>query len=497
MSQETLSPAQTTTQVEAAPLSLLDEAVQATRQTERSEAEKLLNTFTQEALKGTLTWDRNLTKTVDAAIEKIDALIGVQITEILHQADFQTLEGSWRGLHYLVKNTLASNDLRIRVLNVSKSLLARNLEKASDFDQNELFKKIYEEEYGTPGGAPFGALIGDYEINNVPPDIDFLRNVSSVAAAAFCPFISSAGPGLLGLESWEELAKPTDLEKVFSSSEYARWRGYRDTEDARFVTLVLPRTLARLPYGKNSVPVEAFAYEELPLDASGKAKKVPHHHYTWMNAAYVMGARLTNAFAEYGWCTAIRGTEGGGKVTGLHTHTFISDDGDLDMKCPTEIGITDRREAELSKQGFLPLCHYKNTDYAVFFGAQTTQSPRQFDDADATANAEVSARLPYLMATSRIAHFLKVMARDKIGSFMELKDLEKWMNDWILNYVNSNPESGQLLKARFPLAEAKIQVKEIPGKPGAYNAIAWLRPWLQLEELTTTLKLVARIPEMG
>lgn len=478
-------------------LSILDQAVLATRQTDPTDAKSLLKTFTEQALEGTVTWDRNLGKSIDAAISRLDKLLSEQVTAILHNAELQKLEGSWRGLHYLVKNTLSTTQMGIRVLNASKKVLVRDLDKASEFDQSQLFKKLYEDEYGTPGGSPYGALIGDYEINNVAPDIGFLRNISQVAAASFCPFITSAGPGMLGLDSWEELAKPTDLGKVFSSSEYASWNGFRDSEDSRFVTLTLPRTLARMPYGKNGTPIEAFDYEELPLDAKGKAKKTAHNNYTWMSTAYVTGTRLTNAFAEFGWCTAIRGAEGGGKVTGLHTHNFISDDGDIDMQCPTEIGITDRREAELSKQGFLPLCHYKNTDYAVFFGAQTAQRPQQYDDVDATANAEVSARLPYLMATSRIAHYLKVMARDKIGSFMELSDVENWLNNWILNYVNANPDSGQQLKARYPLADAKIKVQEVPGKPGSYHAIAWLRPWLQLEELSSSLRLVAKIPEMG
>jgi len=475
--------------------SLLDQIVMSTRQTERSEVEKLMRTFTSQALEESMVWDRNLSKTIDSTIANIDMLISKQVTAILHDNEFQTLEGSWRGLNYLVKNSLLNNELRIRVLNAGKKVLVKDLEKASEFDQSQLFKKMYEEEYGTPGGAPYGALIGDYQIENNTVDINFLRNISSVAAAAFCPFITAAGPGMMGLESWEDLAKPTDLEKVFSSSEYARWKGFRDTEDSRFVSLVLPRSLARMPYGDSGVPIEAFNYQELELDSSGKAKKTNHTDYCWMNAAYVMGTKLTNAFSEFGWCTAIRGAEGGGKVTNLNTHNFVSDDGDIDMKCPTEIGITDRREAELSKQGFLPLCHYKNTDYAVFFGGQTTQTPKQYEDPDATANAEISARLPYLMATSRIAHYLKVMARDKIGSFMEIKDLEKWLNDWVMTYVNSNAESGQQLKSKFPLADAKVEVKEIPGKPGAYHAVAWLRPWLQLEELTASLRLVARIPE--
>ncbi len=485
------------TQTEAQEQGLLDQVIAVTKKTEPAQTQQLLKTLVEEAMSGTLVFDSNLTHTVDHAIAKIDQLISGQLNAILHHARLQTLEGSWRGLHYLVKNTLCSSSLQIKVFNASKKLLARNLAKAVEFDQSDVFKKVYEEEYGTAGGSPYSALIGDYEVDNSASDIDFLQNISGVAAAAFCPFIAAAAPGMLGLDSWAELSKPKDLAKVFASSEYARWRGYRDTEDARFVSLVLPKTLARIPYGKGGTPIEAFDYEELPIDSTGKYKKADASQFCWMNTAYVMGARLTEAYATYGWCTAIRGAENGGKVTGLPCHTFISDDGDLDMQCPTEIGITDRREAELGKQGFLPLSHYKNTDYAVFFGAQTTQLPQQYDQPDATANAEISARLPYLMATSRIAHYLKVMARDKVGAFMSRMDVEKWLNDWISNYVNSNEESGQLLKSRFPLAEAKVQVKEVVGKPGSYHAIAWLRPWMQMEELTTALRLVAKIPEIG
>jgi type VI secretion system protein ImpC len=317
------------------------------------------------------------------------------------------------------------------------------------------------------------------------------------AAAAFCPFIAAAAPKLFGFDCWTELSKPRDIEKIFDTVEYAKWKSYRESEDARFVTLVMPRVLSRLPFGASTAAIEEFEFEEAPLDASGKHKPVPNEHYTWMNAAYVLGVRLTDAFARHAFCVAIRGAEGGGKVEGLPAHVFVSDDGDIDLACPTEIGITDRREAELSKQGFLPLCHYKNTDYAVFFGAQSTQKPKKYDRPAATANAAISARLPYLMATSRFAHYLKVMARDKIGSFMEASDCANWLNRWILNYVNGNASSGPELKAKYPLAEAKIEVKEIPGQPGAYHAVAWLRPWLQLEELTASMRMVARIPKMG
>ncbi len=320
--------------------------------------------------------------------------------------------------------------------------------------------------------------------------------MSNVAAAAFAPFVSAASPKLFGFDDYTELSKPRDLEKIFDTIEYAKWRSYRDSDDSRFVTLTMPRTLARLPYGAATKPVEEFDYEEAPLE-NGVAKPMGHSEYSWMNSSYVLGARLTAAFSQYGWCTAIRGAEGGGKVDNLPSHVFTSDDGDADQKCPTEIGITDRREAELSKLGFLPLCHYKNTDYAVFFGAQTTQKPKKYDRPEATANAAISARLPYIMASSRFAHYLKIMGRDKVGSFMEASDCEDWLNRWILNYVNGNAAAGQDMKARYPLAEAKIQVKEIPGKPGSYNAVAHLRPWLQMEELTTSLRMVARIPQMG
>jgi type VI secretion system protein ImpC len=485
------------TVAEAREGSLLDQVISATKQTERSRAEDLMRTLTEEALKGTVTWSKNVTQTLKQGIQAIDDAMSKQLAKIMHHPEFQKLEGSWRGLHHLVMNSETSAQLKIKVFNVSKRDLFKDVDKAVEFDQSQIFKKLYETEFGSPGGEPYGALIGDYEFTSHPEDIELLSKMSNVAAAAFCPFISAASPNLFGFDGWTDLSKPRDLEKIFETVEYAKWKSFRDSEDSRFVTLAMPRVLSRLPYGSQTKPIDEFNYEEVELDARGKAKPVPHEHYTWMNAAYVLGTRLTDAFAKYGFCVAIRGAEGGGKVEGLPAHTFISDDGDPDLKCPTEIGITDRREAELSKLGFLPLCHYKNTDYAVFFGAQTAQKPKKYDRPEATANAAISARLPYLMATSRFAHFLKVIARDKIGSFMEASDCEEWLNRWINNYVNGNPKSGAETKAKYPLAEAKVQVKEIPGKPGSYNAVAWLRPWLQLEELTTSLRMVARIPQLG
>jgi type VI secretion system protein ImpC len=486
-----------TTTTTTQPVSLLDEVISATKQTERSRAEDLIRTLTEEALKGTVTWSKNVTQTIKAGIQALDAALSKQLAAIMHHPDLQKMEGTWRGLHYLVMNSETSAQLKLRMFNISKRELFKDVDKAVEFDQSQIFKKLYENEFGSPGGEPYGALIGDYEFTNHPDDVELLSKMSNVAAAAFCPFISAASPKLFGFDGWCELSKPRDLEKIFETIEYTKWKSFRDSEDSRFVTLVMPRVLSRLPYGVATKPIEEFDFEEVELDGQGKALPVPHDHYAWMNAAYVHGTKLTDAFAKYGWCTAIRGAEGGGKVEGLPAHIFTSDDGDPDLKCPTELGITDRREAELSKLGFLPLCHYKNTDYAVFFGGQTTQKPKKYDRPEATANAAISARLPYIMATSRIAHYLKVTARDKIGSFMEATDCEAWLNRWIKNYVNSNPNASQDMKAKYPLAEAKVQVKEIPGKPGSYNAVAWLRPWLQFEELTTSLRMVARIPQLG
>ena len=476
--------------VETQEVNLLDRVLTATKQTERSRAEDLMKTLVDQSLAGTLTFDKNVTKTINATIKAIDEKLSAQLGAVMHHPDFQKLEGTWRGLNYLVMNSETSAMLKLKVLNVPKRELFNDVDKAVEFDQSQIFKKLYENEFGTPGGEPYGALIGDYEFTNHPEDIDLLGKISNVAAAAFCPFISAAAPQLFGFESWTELSKPRDLEKIFMSIEYTKWKSFRESEDSRFVSLVMPRTLARMPYGADTKPIEEFGYEE--VDAS---KPVPHENFTWMNAAYVMGTKMTDAFAKYGFCTAIRGAEGGGKVEGLPAFIFTSDDGDKDLKCPTELGITDRREAELSKLGFLPLCHYKNTDYAVFFGGQTAQKAKKYDRPEATANAAISARLPYIMATSRFAHYLKVMARDWIGSFKEASDVESDLNRWIKNYVNSNTSGGQEIRAKFPLRDAKVVVQEIPGQPGSYHAIAWMRPWLQFEELTTSMRMVASIPK--
>jgi type VI secretion system protein ImpC len=480
--------------------SILDQAISLTPKTERSYAQDMLQNLAEWALNGTVSWDKNVTRSITEGMDKIDQMISKQLSAIMHAPAFQKLEGSWRGLSYLVFNSNTNTMLKLKVLNLPKKELLKDVESAVEFDQSQIFKKVYSSEFDQAGGEPYGAMIGDYEITNHPDDMTLLTKMSEVAAAGFCPFIAAGSPELFGFDSWTELAKPRDLAKIFDTVEHVKWQSFRKSEDSRFVTLALPRVLARLPYGAQTRPIEEFKFEEFEENRYSKPQPAAHDHFTWMNAAYIMGARLTDAFDQHGFCVAIRGAEGGGAVRGLPSYIFTSDDGDPDLKCPTEIAITDRREKELSDLGFLPLCHYKNTDYAVFFGAQTTQKPKKYqgpDGADATANAAISARLPYIMATSRFAHYLKVMARDWIGAFMEVNECEEKLNAWILNYVDGSAKPSQETKAKRPLRDAKVVVKDDPSKPGVYNAICFLRPWLQLEELNASLRMVARIPQLG
>jgi type VI secretion system protein ImpC len=474
--------------------SLLEQAVAATRNTERNRAEQLLQTLTKEAMAGTVTWNKNLTATINDAIAKIDEQVSKQLTQVLHGEELQKLEGSWRGMHYLVRNTDISSVQKIKLFNASKEDIQKDFNKILEPEQSALFDKIYESEFGTPGGEPYGVLIGDYAFGNTSKDIDFMTKMSGIAATAFTPFIAAAAPSAVGIDTWEDLSKPKDLEKIARSYEFSQWNNFRDSEDSRFVTLTMPRTLSRLPFNDKTNPADGFSFNEVEFDRKGHAKKMGHDQFTWMNAAYVMGAKITQSFSETGWCTKIRGAEGGGKVTGLPTFGFTTDDGDTDLKCPTEIAITDRREKELSNLGFMPLSHYKKTDYAVFFGAQTAQRPKVFEDDAATENAAIAAKLPYMMVTSRIAHHVKIMGRDKIGSMASTADIEGSLNKWISKYIDTNKDAGASIRYSYPLAEAKVSVEEIPGKVGAYHAVVWMKPWLPLEELSTSLRLVANIP---
>ncbi|WKB52782.1 type VI secretion system contractile sheath large subunit [Eleftheria terrae] len=472
--------------------SLLDQIVGQSKvarsATEHERAKDIIGELVKEVLQGTVVVSENLSATLDARVAELDALISKQLSAVMHAQPFQKLESSWRGLHYLCKQTSTNSMMKIKVLNATKKDLVKDFNTAIDFDQSALFKKVYEEEFGTFGGSPFGALIGDYDISRQPEDIYFVEQMSHVAAAAHAPFISAASPELFGLDSYTELGKPRDLSKVFDTVEYAKWKSFRESEDSRYVGLTLPRFLGRLPYNpKDGTTVEGFNFVE---DVDGS----DHSSYLWVNTAYAMGARLTAAFENYGWCAAIRGVEGGGLVEDLPTHTFKTDDGEVALKCPTEISITDRREKELSDLGFIPLVHCKNTDYAAFFGAQSTQKPKKYDLDSANANAALSAQLQYMFAVCRIAHYMKAMMRDKIGSFASAANVEEFLNRWISQYVTSDDSASQATKAQHPLRDASVQVSEVPGRPGVYRAVSFVRPHFQLDELSVSLRLVAELP---
>ena len=450
-----------------------------------------VRTLAEQALSETTLVSDDSVTTIEAIIAEIDKKLSEQINMIMHHEDFKALEGSWRGLHHLVNNTETDETLKIRVLNLSKKDLAKTIKKykGTAWDQSPLFKKLYEEEYGSPGGEPYGCLVGDYYFDHSPPDVEILNGVAQISAASHSPFISAAAPTLMNMDSWQELSNPRDLTKIFQTADYAPWRSLRDSDDSRYVALTMPRFLGRLPYGAKTNPCEEFDFEE---DTSGG----DHSKYLWVNASYAMGANINRSFKEFGWCARIRGVESGGMVEGLPCHTFPTDDGGVDMKCPTEIGITDRREAELAKNGLMPLSHWKNEDYACFIGAQSLQKPTEYDDPDASANAKLAARLPYLFATCRFAHFLKCIVRDKIGSFKERNDMANWLNKWITQYVTSDPNASEEVKAQYPLAAAEVVVDEVEGDPGYYSAKFFLRPHYQLEGLSVSLRLVSKLPSV-
>jgi len=456
----------------------------------KESVENAVRTLAEQALQGSSMISGDVLATIEGLIAALDRKLSEQINLILHTPEFQSVESAWRGLHHLVNNTETDETLKIRVMNISKNELAKSLKKfkGTAWDQSPIFKKMYEEEFGQFGGEPFGAIVADYYFDNSAPDVELLSGMAKVAAAAHAPFIAAAAPSVMLMESWQELANPRDLTKIFQTPEHAAWRSFRESEDSRYVGLAMPRFLARQPYGARTDPVEEFDFEE---DTSAAGSK----NYTWANAAYAMAVNITRSFKEYGWCSRIRGIESGGAVEGLPVHAFPTDDGGVDMQCPTEIAISDRREAELAANGFMPLVHKKNTDFAAFIGAQSLHKPAEYDDPDATANANLGARLPYLFACNRFAHYLKCIVRDKIGSFKEREDMQRWLNKWIMNYVDGDPaNSSEITKSQKPLAAAEVVVEEVEGNPGYYTSKFFLRPHYQLEGLTISLRLVSKLP---
>lgn len=470
--------------------SLLQKEFRPKSQQARSAVEEAVKTLAEQALAHETLVSDDALRSIEGIIAELDRKIGEQVNQVIHHPEFQKLESAWRGLHFLVKNTETDEMLKIRFLNISKKDLGKTLKKfkGAAWDQSPVFKKLYEEEYGQFGGEPYGCLVGDYHFDHSPRDVEILGEMSKIAAATHAPFLTGADPSLMQMDSWSELANPRDLTKIFQTPEYAAWRSLRESEDARYLGLAMPRFLGRHPYGDKTDPVDAFAFEE-DTEGAGSEK------YCWINAAYGMARNVTRSFKEYGWCSRIRGVESGGAVDNLPTHTFPTDDGGVDMKCPTEIAISDRRESELAKNGLMPLVHRKNSDLAAFIGAQSLQKPAEYDDPDATANAQLAARLPYLFATCRFAHYLKCIVRDKVGSFKERQDMQEWLQTWINTYVDFNAEtSPEEVKASHPLAAAEVLVEEVEGNPGYYSSRFFLRPHYQLEGLSVSLRLVSKLP---
>jgi type VI secretion system protein ImpC len=458
-----------------------------------TEVENAVSTLVKQALADTSVIKDDVLDTIEEMIARLDQKLTAQVNEVLHAPEFQQIESAWRGLHYLVMNSETDANLKIRVMNVSKSEIYRNLRlfPGARWDQSPLFKKIYEQEFGQLGGEPYGALVCDYYFSHLPTDVQLMRDLSKVAAAAHAPLFAAADPNMMGMDAWTELMNPRDLSKLFDTPDYAAWKGLRDSDDSRYIGLCMPRVLSRLPYGAKSEPVEEFAFEEETDGHKGE-------NYAWMNAAYAMAVNVNRAFKEYGWCTRIRGVQSGGEVINLPTHTFPTDDGGVDLKCPTEIAITDRREHELARSGLIPIIHRKNTDKAAFIGAQSVYKPKAYSGpqgVEATASDNLSARLPYMFAVSRFAHYLKCMVRDKIGSMKEKEELRRWLQEWITEYIDGDPvNSSEAAKAKRPLADAKVEIFENEENPGYYNARFYLRPHYQLEGMDIGLSLVSRVP---
>ena len=494
MAQETLQASGTQPQASEEALddfsALLQKEFRPTDDARRSRIEQAVQTLASQALTNAQTIGGDVFATVDAMRAAIDRTLSEQVNKILHHEDFQKLESAWRGLQYLVMNTSTGKDMKIRVMNMSKEECRRMFRQFRDaaWDQSPLFKKIYESEFGQLGGQPYGAFVCDYSFDHSAPDLEVMKGLSRIGSASHAPFIAAAAPSLLGMESWTELSNPRDLGKLFDATDYAAWRSFRNTEDSRYMALAMPRFLGRPVYGAKTEPVDAFDFEE---ETDGE-----HDHHLWLNASYAMGTRITEAFNTYGWVTRIRGVESGGTVEGLPTATFPTDEGGVDLKCPTEIAISDRREAELSSAGLMALIHRKNTDQATFIGAQTLHRPKNYELKDATANANLSARLPYIFASCRFAHYLKCMVRDWVGGSREADQLQRDLHNWVLQYVDGSPStSSEETKARLPLKDAKIEVVPDEENPGYYTGKFMFVPHYQLEGMDIALSMVSRLPK--
>jgi type VI secretion system protein ImpD len=491
------------------PAGLLDEVLQGTRSGEGPVSDKLERFLGEPSPAAALAlWTgwiaapgarpdkEQLCRLLGRDIARLDAVLTRQVNAILHHPSFQKLEASWRGLRYLVEQSENAENVKIRLLSVSWREIARDAERAIEFDQSQLFRKVYSDEFGTPGGEPFSVLLGDYQIRPFPSaeyptdDVAALTAVSHVAAAAFAPFIASADPAMFALDDFTGLQQPLNLSKTFDQLEYLKWRAFRDTEDARFVGLTMPRVLARLPYEDDGSRVDGFRFRE-ETEGPDRGK------YLWGSAAYAFGAVLVRAFDRSGWLAGIRGVSrddvSGGLAPDLPVHCFTTDRRGVAPKCSTDAIITDAQEHELSELGFIPLCHCADTELSAFFTNQSVQKPRVYDEPAATMNARISAMLQYMLCVSRFSHYLKVAARDKIGSFTEAEQCESYLYKWLQQYVTSDGDATPEVKAEYPLREAGVRVREQPGKPGSYLCVAHLWPHYELDELVATVKVTTEL----
>lgn len=471
-------------------LDLLDRTVAAPTAKEEPPPPELLATLARLILADPHRPSDRPRRLIETLIAEIDLTMSAQLNAILHAPDYQVLEASWRGLWMLVRTADADAGVKVKALNIGKRELARTLRKfrGNAWDQSPIFRRVYEEEFGQLGGEPYGVLIGDYAFDHRPDDVLMLGDIARIAAAAHAPFVAAAAPSLLQMDSWAEVANPRDLTRVFLTPEYTAWRSLREQEDTRYIGLCMPRYLARLPYGAATDPLDAFAFEE---DTEG----ADINRLLWGNPAYAFAANVARAFATYGWCARIRGIDRGGGVEGLPVLHHPTADGDVDRRTVTEICLSERRDAELASCGLIPLMHRKNTDVAAFISAQSLQLPQVYEDPDASSNAALSARFPYLFACCRFAHYLKCMVRDKVGSTMTRTQLASWLSEWLIGYVDGSPAtSTEDFKASHPLADARVEVTDRDDAPGVYDAKVFLRPHYQLEGLSVALRLVSRLP---
>ena len=430
---------------------------------------------------------------IDQSVVQIDKILSDQLTLIMHANNFQKLEATWRGLHFLVSHAETGTMLKLRVMNNTREELFDDMNKAVEFDQSSIFKMIYEAEYGTYGGFPYSLLLGAYEFGPDPESIGCLNKISEIASAAHAPFIAAADPKMFGLPDFDKLGKPRDLAKIFEGADMVGWNEFRGKEDSRYVSLVLPHMLMRLPYGEGGLSSSGMNFQE-GLRSSPDA--LPDRaNFLWGNAAFALAERICNAFSIYQWTAAIRGVEGGGLVSDLPLYAYETSAGSKELFCPTEVTITDRREKELNDLGFISLCHCKGAGKAAFFGGQTANLPKKYITPEANANARISAMLPYMLAASRFAHYIKVIMREKIGSFMTRGNVEAYLNAWMTQYILLDDNAPQEVKASYPLRAGMVQVMDVPGEPGVYRAVVFLQPHFQLEELTTSIRLVAKLPK--